>query len=102
LAVKRPWMKSSVWWKSSWSKRPKVRQLLANQRSSEHLRATSAYPPTADIRWLMSVIVLISSALPLKADVLHGSPNSRLLTQLGHSAQMKSGPEGPLQTSEVA
>ncbi len=29
---------------------------------SSHVVGTSAYPPTGDIRWPMSVIVLISSA----------------------------------------
>ncbi len=50
----------------------------------------------------MSVIVSISSALPLKADVAAGGRESPLLTRLGHSAQVKSDPEGPLQTSEMA
>ncbi len=51
--------------------------LMAKKRSSSHVRGTSAYPPTGDIRWPMSVIVLISSALPLKAGVAavgHESP----------------------------
>ncbi len=59
--------------------------LVAISGSSNHLRATSAYPPTGDIRWPMSVIVLISSALPPAPDV-GGTPGECLkLTQLGHS-----------------
>ncbi len=38
--------------------------LLANNGLPGHVAGTSAYPPTSDIRWPMSVIVLISSALP--------------------------------------
>ncbi len=37
---------------------------LANNGLSRHIASTSAYHPTADIRWPMSVIVLISSAYP--------------------------------------
>ncbi len=44
--------------------------VLARSGSSNHLRATSAYPPIGDILWPMSVIVLISSALPPGADIL--------------------------------
>ena len=36
--------------------------LLAKSGSSNHLRTTSAYPPTADIRWPMSAFVPIASA----------------------------------------
>jgi hypothetical protein len=43
------------------------------KQSKEHEAASfsliASLPPTADIRWPMSVIVPISSALPLKADV---------------------------------
>ena len=55
--------------------------LLANKRSSDHLRATSAYAPTDDIRWPMSIIVLIASALLSTSDVAD-TPGERLsLTQ---------------------
>ena len=40
-------------------------------------------PPTADIPTGMSAFVLISSALPLKADVAAVGRESPLLTQLG-------------------
>ncbi len=54
---------------------------LANKRSSDHLRATSAYAPTDDIRWPMSIIVLIASALLSTSDVAD-TPGERLsLTQ---------------------
>jgi len=44
-------------------------RLLATNGPDRPLQATSALPPTSDIRWPMSVIVLISSAFPSKADV---------------------------------
>ncbi len=44
--------------------------LLATSGSQSHAAGTSAYPPTADIRWSMSVIVPISSALPPETDIL--------------------------------
>ncbi len=50
---------------------------MANKRSSDHLGATSALPPTGDIRWPMSVIVPISSALPPAPDV-GGTPGECL------------------------
>ncbi len=37
---------------------------LARLGNQGHVAGTSAYPPTGDIRWPMSVIVLISSGLP--------------------------------------
>ncbi len=43
--------------------------LLANNGLPGHVACTSALPPTADIRWPMSVIVPISSALPPAPDV---------------------------------
>ncbi len=43
--------------------------LLANNGLPGHVAGRSALPPTADIRVPKSVIVPISSALPLKADV---------------------------------
>ena len=43
--------------------------LVAISGRSNHLRATSALPPTGDIRWLMSAFVPITTALPPKADV---------------------------------
>ena len=59
--------------------------LMAISGSSDHLRATSGLPPTGDIRWLMSVIVLISSALPPAPDV-GGTPGECLkLTRIGHN-----------------
>jgi hypothetical protein len=58
---------------------------LAISGSSNRLRATSAYPPTGDIRWPMSVIVPIPSALPLKADVAAVGCESPKLTQSCHS-----------------
>ncbi len=36
--------------------------LLATSGSQDHVSGTSAYPPTGDIRWPMSVFVRISSA----------------------------------------
>ncbi len=58
-------------------------RFLANKRSSDRLRATSGLPPTGNIRWPMSVIVLISSALPPAPDV-GGTPGECLnLTQPG-------------------
>jgi hypothetical protein len=42
------------------------------------------------------------SALPLKADVAAVGRESPKLTRPGHSAQVKSDPEGPIQTSEMA
>ena len=57
---------------------------MARSGSSNHLRATSAYPSTADIRWRMSVIVPISSALPLKADVTAVGCESPKLTRRRH------------------
>ena len=57
--------------------------------SSNHLRATSAYHPTGDIRWPMSVIALITSALPLKADVAAVGCESPKLTHLGHCASFR-------------
>ncbi len=59
--------------------------ILAKKRHSGHVAGTSAYPPTGDIRWPMSVIVPISSALPLKADVAAVGRESPKLTQLRHS-----------------
>ncbi len=44
--------------------------LLATNGSQDHAAATSAYPPTADIRWPMSVIIPISSTLPQATDIL--------------------------------
>ncbi len=44
----------------------------------------SSYLPTGDLRWPMSVIVPISSALPLKADVAAVGPESPKLTQGCH------------------
>ncbi len=58
--------------------------LLAMNGSQDHAAATSALLPTADIRWPMSVIVPISSALPLKADVAAVGRESPLLTHNGH------------------
>jgi hypothetical protein len=43
--------------------------------SQDHVAGTSAYPPTGDIRRPMSVFVLISSALPPAADILHKAGN---------------------------
>ncbi len=57
--------------------------LLAMNGSSNHLCATSAYPPTADIAAGMSVIVPISSAVPLKADVTAVGRESPKLTYCG-------------------
>jgi len=57
---------------------------LAISGSSNHLRATSAYPPAGDIRWPMSVIVLISSGSPPEADVAAVGRDSPELTQPGH------------------
>ncbi len=51
------------------SKRRSELPLVANKRSSSHAAGTSAYPPTGDIRWPMSVIVPISSANPPGADI---------------------------------
>ncbi len=61
-------------------------RLLATNGSQDHAAATSAYPPTADIRWPMSVIVPIPSALPLKADVAAVGRESPLLTHKRHWA----------------
>ena len=52
---------------------------LAKSGSSNHLRATSAYHRTGDIRWPMSVIVPISSALSLKTDVQNPKSPSELM-----------------------
>ena len=68
---------------------------LAISGSSNHLLTTSAYPPTADIRWLMSVIVPISSALPLKADVAAVGRESPKLTRNRHWASIDSAVEHP-------
>ena len=58
--------------------------LLAKSGLPCHVAGTSAYPPTSDIRWPMSVIVLISSALPPAPDV-GGTPGECLnLTHFGH------------------
>ncbi len=43
--------------------------LSATNGSQDHAAATSAYPPTGDIRWPMSVIVLFTSASPPTPDV---------------------------------
>ncbi len=45
------------------------------QQTSQEDPGTSAYPPTGDIHWPMSVIVLISSALPPTADILDKAGN---------------------------
>ncbi len=65
-------------------RRQRFSTLSAISGSSNHLRATSAYPPTGDIRWPMSVIVPISSALPLKADVAAVGRESPKLTHSRH------------------
>ena len=63
----------------------------ARQRWRRQLLAiTSALPPTTDIRWPMSASALISSALPLKADVAAVDRESPQLTQLGHSRGFES------------
>ncbi|MEE8152218.1 MAG: hypothetical protein V3T76_04220, partial [candidate division NC10 bacterium] len=49
--------------------------LMAMNGLSSHFAGTSAYPPTGDIRWPMSDIVLISSALPPTADILDEAGN---------------------------
>ena len=49
--------------------------VIAKKRHSGHVAGTSAYPPTGDIRWPMSVFVLISSALPPAADILDKAGN---------------------------
>ncbi len=43
--------------------------VMANNGLPGHVACMSAYPPTCDIRWPMSVIVPISSALPPAPDV---------------------------------
>ena len=58
---------------------------MANNGLPGHVACMSAYPPTADIRWPMSVIVLISSALPLKAGVAAVGREIPKLTHSGHS-----------------
>ncbi len=50
-------------------------RLLAMNGSQGHAAGTSAYPPTGDIFWPMSVFVLISSALPPTADILNKAGN---------------------------
>ncbi len=49
--------------------------VLANNGLPGHVAGTSAYPPTSDIRWPMSVIVPISSALPPTGDILAKAGN---------------------------
>ena len=44
--------------------------LMANKRSSSHVRGRSGVPPTSDIQAPMSVFVLISSVLTPAADIL--------------------------------
>ncbi len=56
---------------------------MVTNGSQDHAAATSAYPPTGDIRWPMSVIVPISSAVPLKADVTAVGRESPKLTYCG-------------------
>ncbi len=57
---------------------------LAISGSSNHLRATSAYPPKADIQTGTSAFALITSALPLKADMAAVGRESPKLTLSGH------------------
>jgi hypothetical protein len=72
-------------------------RFLANKRNSDHLRATSGLPPTGNIRWPMSVIVLISSGSPPALDV-GGTPGECLkLTPSSHSACSRLLPEVGLQ-----
>ncbi len=49
--------------------------LVAKTGSQSHVAGASAYPPTGDIRWPMSAVVLISSALPPTADILDKAGN---------------------------
>ncbi len=51
--------------------------VVANNGLPSHTAGTSAYPPIGDIRRPMSVIVLISSALPPAPDV-GGTPGECL------------------------
>ncbi len=60
--------------------------LLARFGSQDHAAGTSAYLPTGDIRWPMSVIVLISSASPPGADLPGGVAEGPFLTLSGHRA----------------
>jgi hypothetical protein len=57
---------------------------MANNGSSNHLRATSGLSPASDIQMPMSAFVPISSVLPPASDVA-GTPGERLnLTQRRH------------------
>ena len=60
---------------------------MANNGLCGHFAGTSAYPPTADIRWPMSVIVPISSAYPSGADVPGRVSGCLSLTPSRHSSR---------------
>ena len=70
--------------------------LLANNGLSGHVPSTSAPPPRADIHWPMSVIVPISSALPLKPDVAAGGRESPKMTHNRLSQEIDAAPQLPL------
>ncbi len=55
--------------------------VLANNGLPGHVPCMSAYPPTADIRWPMSGLGLISSASPPIADVPGGAVEGPVMTQ---------------------
>ena len=62
-----------------------ARLVLATKRHSGHVAGTSAYPPTGNIRWPMSVFVPISSALVLEAAICDLDINPQLLRFSGLS-----------------
>ncbi len=74
-------MSDTIWPMAKGARLPEV----AKKRHSGHVAGTSAPPPTGDIHWPMSVIVLISSALPPAPDV-GGTPGECVkLTLSRHS-----------------
>ncbi len=62
--------------------------LLVNNGLCGHVAGTSAYPPTADIRWPMSAFVPIASALPPGADI-RPAKEGPLMRALGRAYEFR-------------